>query len=109
MRWCRDIPLRLYERRKTEIIDRTLQSLKLHTPRGVEIKEDELEEHIHNVFQRTRNFSDTDFEIQKENLAEELVAPIKPSHPRNSVTRKIEAFLLCPEIIPILEERLLMF
>jgi hypothetical protein len=102
----RDIPYRLYERRKTEIINRTLQGLKLHIPSGVEIKEEELEEHIHNVFQRARNINDTDFEIQKENLAEELVAPIKPSHPRNSLTRKIEAFLLCPEIIPILEERL---
>ena len=102
----RDIPYRLYERRKTEIINRTLQGLKLHIPSGVEIKEDELEEHIHYVFQIARNIDDTDFEIQKENLAEELVAPIKSSHPRNSMTRKIEAFLLCPEIIPILKERL---
>ncbi len=102
----RDIPYRLYERRKTEIINRTLQGLKLHIPHGVEIKEDELEEHIQSVFQRARNINDADFEIQKEKLAEELVAPIKPSHSGNSLTRKIEAFLLCPEIIPILKERL---
>lgn len=105
----REIPYRIYERRKTEIIYRTLQGLKLHMPRGVEIEEDELEERIGNVFRKARSFSDTDFEIQKQRLAEELISPILPSHPENNIKRKIEVFLLCPEIIPILEERCISF
>ncbi len=105
----REIPHRIYERKKTDIINKTLQGLKLHMPRKAEIEEEDLGEHIQNVFRKVRGFSDTDFEIQKERLAEELVSPVNPSSPANNITRNIEGFLLCPEIIPILEERLLSF
>ena len=103
----REIPYRTYERRKAEIVDRTLQGLKLHIPRGVEIKDDELEEHIQKVFRKARSLSDIDFEIQKERLSEEFVSVIKPSHSKQNVSKTIQTFLLCPEIIPILEERIL--
>ena len=103
----REIPHKIYERRKTKIIDRTLQGMKVHMPPGVEIEENELEKHIQKVFRKARILEDTDFEIQKPKLAEELISPIKPSHPSNNITKMIEAFLLRPEIIPILEERLL--
>jgi hypothetical protein len=102
----REIPYRIYERKKAEIIYRTLQGLKLHMTRGVEIKDDDLEEHIQNIFRKTRSFNDINFEIHKERLAEELISPIKLSHPKNNIANMIETFLLCPEIIPILQERL---
>jgi hypothetical protein len=102
----RKIPNRIYERRKADVIHRTLQRLMLHTQPGIEMNKDELTEHIQSVFQKARSLTDVNFEIQKKNLAEELVAPIKPSHPNKTVTRKIEVFLLCHEIIPILEGKL---
>ena len=46
-------------------------------------------------------------QYHKERLAEELISPIKPSHPENNIAKMIETFLLCPEIIPILQEKLL--
>jgi len=105
----REIPNRIYEMRKAEIIYRTLQGLKLHMPSGAEIQEDELEERIQNVFQKARRFNDIDFEIHKERLAEELISPIKPSQAENNIAKMIEIFLLCPEIIPILQEKLKSF
>jgi hypothetical protein len=105
----REIPYKVYQRRKGEIINRTWQKMELHMPRGVEIEKSELKQHIQNVFRRVRILSDTDFEIRKAGLAEELIFPIKPSQPNHDTTKMIETFLLHPEIIPILEERLLSF
>ena len=105
----RKIPYRIYERRRGDIIDRTLEGMKLHMPPGKEIKENELKKHIQKVFRKTRMLSDTDFEIRKGELAEELISPIKPSHPQNNTVKTVEDFLLCPEIIPILQEKLLSY
>jgi predicted metal-dependent RNase len=104
----RELPYRFYERRKDEIVARTLERMKLHTSPRVEINEKEMKKHIHSIFEKARSLKDVEFEIQKDELAEELISPLKPQalSENSHLTRKIEAFLLSPEIIPLLEERL---
>jgi len=103
----RKLPYRFYERKKDEIVARTLERMKLHVPPRVEINEKEMKRHVHSIFEKARSLKDVEFEIQKDKLAEELISPLKPQtlSPNFVLIRKIEAFLLSPEIIPLLEER----
>jgi hypothetical protein len=105
----REIPNRIYERRKAEIIFRTLEGMKLHMSRGMEIDESELEKHIQNLFRTARILNDTDFEVQEGRLADDLISPIKPTHPKDNTDKVNEVFFLSPVIIPLLQERLLSF
>lgn len=103
----RNLPYRFYETKKDEIIARTLERMKLHVPPRVEINEKEMKRHVHSIFEKARSLRDVEFEIQKDKLAEELISPLKPQtlSSKSVLIRKIEAFLLSPEIIPLLEER----
>ncbi|NIO48053.1 MAG: hypothetical protein GTN73_01240 [Candidatus Aminicenantes bacterium] len=102
----RRIPSRLYQTRKEEILSRTLEAMKIHVPLWVDIDEEEMKSHIQAVYDETRRLDDPEFEIQKKRLAEDLISPFKPDIPAHNLARKIEGFLLSPEIIPILEERI---
>lgn len=102
----RRIPSRLYQTRKEEILTRTLEAMKIHVPLWVDIDEQEMKNHIQAVYDETRRLDDAEFEIQKQRLAEDIISPLKPDIPSHNLARKIEGFLLSPEIIPILEERI---
>lgn len=106
MERIRGLPSRVYERRKSWILSQTLRGLKLHAPRGTSIDEGEMRDHIQQIFDEARSLEDTEFEVQKEDLAQRLIFPIKRPETKNSLLRKIEGFLLCAEIIPILDERI---
>lgn len=108
MERIRELPYRFYDRKKDEIIDRTLERMKLHAPPKVEIDEKEMKKHIGSVFEKARSLKDVEFDLQKDKLTAELVSPLKPQALSSSspLSRKIEAFLLSPEIIPLIEERL---
>lgn len=102
----RHLPYRLYQRKKGEIIERTLEAMKLHMPRSMEINEVEVKKHLSTVFDKIRSLKEVEFEIQKEKIAEELVSSTKPQAPSGNfdINRKIEAFLLSPVIISLLEK-----
>jgi hypothetical protein len=108
MERIRELPYRFYERKKDEIIARTLERMKLHAPLKVEINEKEMKKHIGSVFEKARSLKGVEFDLQKDNLAAELISPLKPQvlSSSSSLSRKIEAFLLSPEIIPLIKERL---
>jgi hypothetical protein len=100
----RSLPDRVYERRKRQLVERTLEEIKLRSgPVFDEDRADEVEEGLENFYDRLRRLSDVDFEIQKESLAREFAALLKPQARPLNLTRKVEAFLLAPEIIPILD------
>ncbi|NIM90899.1 MAG: hypothetical protein GTO17_08120 [Candidatus Aminicenantes bacterium] len=104
----RELPCRFYARKKDQIIERTLARMKLHAPPRVEIDEKEMKKHIGFVLEKARSLKDIEFDLQKDELAAELIAPLKPQtlSSNSPLSRKIEAFLLSPEIIPLIEERL---
>ena len=101
----RRLPPRIYERRKAWIVSRTLKGMKLHLPRGIEIDEEAIKDRIEKIFDEARSLEETEFEVQKEELAKRLLAPLKRPEDKNSLLRKIEVFLLSAEAIPLLEER----
>jgi hypothetical protein len=102
----RRIPSRLYQTRKEEILNRTLESMKIHVPLWIDIDKEEMKNHIQAVYDETRRLDDAEFEIQKQRLAEDLISRFKPDIPSHNLARKIEGFLLSPEIIAILEKRI---
>lgn len=99
----RSIPDRLYEQRREMICQRTVEEIKLRVGRVPGFDETEIARKIGPFFDRVRSLSATDFEIQKEKLAEEFVSITKPQKPSIDLSRKIEAFLLAPEVISVLE------
>lgn len=103
----RSVPDRVYDRRKRQILERTLEEIKLRSgPAFNEETEEEVAAGIRNFYDRLRDLSEVDFEVQKENLAKEFASLIKPKSRPLNLTRKIEAFLLSPEIIPILDAKI---
>ncbi len=65
-----------------------------------------MSEKIGNFYDKVRGLDEVDFEIQKEKLAQEFANIVKPKPAALDMTKKIEAFLLSPEVIPILEARI---
>ena len=62
-------------------------------------------EGIGRVLDRCRSLSASEFELQRNELAEELVSLFKPELRFGDITKKIEIFLLSEEVIPLLRER----
>lgn len=92
------------------IRDRTAQEaidkLKVRVPRGYILAEGQLKAQLLKTMDEVRVMSDVDFAIQKEKIAENIKTQLLPEKPSVNIGVKIERFLLQPEIISILEERL---
>jgi hypothetical protein len=117
LRRLRDIPDYAWNHRKNEIISRMVERFSRY--RSV-LTEEEKEKEIKRLLDLTnkvRSMSDTDFELEKENLAE-MIKPVdridelrEELHRREPYMRKPKAskavrFLLNKRIIPILEQRI---
>ena len=102
----RRIPARAYMRRKNEIIQRSLLGMKLNAPRNMDRDEEGIAEQVRILYDKARRLDDTEFEIQKDGLAEGLLNVLKPEHKTGQVQQKIEKFLLSSEILSILRARL---
>lgn len=102
----RAIPDDRFERHKGEIARRILERLRKRQ-RGMVVLDEEAElARIDGLIEKVRSLSDVDFELQKETLVEELLAPYETAHHEPDVTAIIARHLLDPAIIPLLEEKL---
>jgi hypothetical protein len=103
----RSLPNQAYERQRDQIIERTLEGIKLRAGQAMETEdEEELAERIRRFYDRARGLAEVDFEVQKEKLAEEFVSLAKPKTIPLDATKKIGIFLLSLEVIPILTAEL---
>lgn len=103
----RGVPERLYDQRRNQIIEKSVEEIKVKAGPAVgRDGQEEMSEKIGNFYDKVRGLGEVDFEIQKEKLAEEFANIVKPKSAPLDLTKKIEAFLLSPEVIPILEERI---
>ena len=103
----RNVPGRVYKMRKAQIVGNTLEQMKVRaSPLFEEERTNEVAERLGDFYDRLRDLSDVDFEIEKESLAREFATLLKPQSRPLNLTQKIEAFLLAPEIIPILDARI---
>jgi len=103
----RAIPDDRFERHKEEIARRVLERIREHLHGAVVILDEEAElERIAALIEEARALSDVDFELQKEALIEDLLAPYEATRPQSDLTATITRHLLDPAIIPLLEEKL---
>ncbi|MFQ6013935.1 MAG: hypothetical protein ACE5NP_00650 [Anaerolineae bacterium] len=104
----RGVPPALFERKKEDIALRVMERLKSRLPRGFVfvIDEEEEKERILSILEEVRSLSDVEFELEKTNLVQELISKYEVPKAPVDVTVKIERFLLDPQIIPLLEEKL---
>lgn len=102
----REIPDWFYDMKKNDIVEKTLQKLKLHRNRHSEFSEDEEKAKILDFFDQIRSIPDIEFALNKQKYAEELKAMSRPAMPGIAPSAKIENFLLDPLIVPILDEML---
>ncbi|MFQ6039120.1 MAG: hypothetical protein ACE5LV_10955, partial [Candidatus Aminicenantales bacterium] len=103
----RQLPARAYARGRDILCRRALEGIKRHTPLRLELDEEETLRRLGEIMDEARGLDPVEFEVKKDSLAEDLAALI-PTLPATSgdVRRKIESFLLAPQIIPILRQRL---
>jgi len=100
------IPSEHFTKAEEKIVARTLKYIRKHLPRGQVIDEDKERERIVNFFKEVRSLPETDFILQKEQLAEEFMSPYTWEKPTIDISVRIERFLLSSTIIPLLEEKL---
>jgi len=105
----RHIPQEYYYWKKEEMVDRAVGKADKKSPPGVRLDKERLRIDISDMFDKVRSLRDTDFQLQKSELAKELKEIIKqkPGEKKEvDVVNRIKQFLLVENIISILEERL---
>ena len=106
----RALPEEKFQEHKDDIVERVWERIKEHLPRGALLFVDEEEEkaYILSILEETRSLSDAEFEVRKEELAQEFKARYEPSEGAIDIRLRIRCHLLNPHIIPLLEEKLAM-
>ena len=117
LRRVRDISDRVWNHRKYRMVSHMIERFSRHRSIMTEKEKEKELERLLFLFDKVRSMSNTDFEFEKENIAEEL----KPAdrvhelreeiHKREPYQRRPKAskavrFLLHKRVIPILEERI---
>lgn len=117
LRRVRDTPYYVWKHRKYRILSHMIERFSRYRSVMTEKEKEKELERLLSLFEKVRSMSDTDFEFEKENLAEE----IKPAdrvqelreeiqkrepHQRRPKASKAVRFLLHKGVIPILEERI---
>ncbi len=103
----RRVPADRFERHKKRVARWVLRELERRFHGRILILDREKELHrILDLLKKTRSLSDAAFELEKEKLIQELLAPYEASRPWVDVTPVIARHLLDPTIIPLLEEKL---
>ena len=95
-----------YEQRKEEIAKQAIDRAKTKEPPGYILDQDGLKKQILKAMDDVRAMPDVDFALKKEEIAKSIQSQLLPQRLPVNIGVKIERFLLHPEIIPILEERL---
>jgi hypothetical protein len=103
----RGLPADRFERTRDTIARRVLQGLVRRFRRRVVILDKEKElDRILDLLERVGSLPDVEFELEKEDLIQELLAPYEASRRRVDVRPVIGRHLLDPAIIPLLEQKL---
>lgn len=102
----RKMQSRPYSRNKDNIADRFIDRISLKNPHISEEELEEAREKVLEVMDEVRKLSDVDFELQKQDKVGELKSLIETEDKRDDVDQRIARFLLNPQIIPVLEEKI---
>ena len=97
-----------YESRKDVIVERFIDRIYLKNPRIEQNEVSEAANELVAIMDRARSLSDTDFALEKKDLAKRIKSLTEPERESN-LNRRIEKFLLAPETIYVLEDKLSSF
>lgn len=100
------MPQNSYDLKKDGIAKKAIDRMKAKVPPAFIIEEDKLKTQLLKTMDEARAMSNIDFNLKKEALAQNIKAQLLPEKPPINIGVKIERFLLQPEIISILEQRL---
>jgi len=103
----RKLPEKRYQAVKNKILDRFLEKASLMHPRQINDQTiATCRNQILAIIEESRDLSDIEFEVYKNEKGEAIKSLIKPQKKEVDVAKRIAKFLLNPEIIPVLEEQL---
>lgn len=103
----RSMPEDVYNLKKDEIAQKAIDRVKAKVPAGFIIEEEKIKAELQAAMDEARAMSDVDFSVKKDELASNIKTHLLPEKPPMNIGVKIERFLLQPEIIPILEKRII--
>ena len=101
----RSLPFSGYERRKEVVVDRYIKAISLIVPSLDQQDLLEARTKLLEILEEARDLSEVDFAIQKNDLAEKI-KNIVVSDERIDLDKRIARFLLSPQIVNILEEKI---
>ena len=101
----REAPESVYALKKEEWAEEIVKAGKLHSSFKI-VDEEKEKERIIKIFEEARALSDVEFALEKSNLARKLKENFTVPHLSFGVKNKILNYLLAPEVIPLLEEKL---
>ncbi len=102
----RRLPAPVFQKRKSDIAEKTLQRIRLHLPKGYELDESAEIAFIADILERAYSLDDIDYTVKKQELAQSVDQRYAlPEIPRD-IAVKIERFLLQPQIVPLLQEKI---
>ena len=102
----RNLPEWLYEKKKYDIVEKTLEKIEKHTPKNTEFQREAARIKILQLFDEMRELSDADYMLQKNEYADKLKQKFSIEKTMLDVSYKVEHFLLDPLIIPIIEDKM---
>ncbi len=103
------MPPKIYETKKHQIADRAIERLALKSPSLGAEQLNKARTELLRTMDEVRGLSDLDFAVQKEDIARETKNTIlggKQKENEIDVDKRIARFLLSPQTIPVLEEKL---
>lgn len=102
----RKMPGHRFEENKERIVQTLFNRLKGHLPPDYQLDEEAEKERLLTLLEEAYRMPDTDFNLKKEEILQEILEPYEVPRRPESVTQKIKRYLLDPSIIPLLEEKL---
>ena len=104
-RRVKSMPEQRYQLRKYDIADYHLEKISLKYPHLSQLELNDVKDKIIELLERIRNISEVEFSLKQEQILQEL-KNIVPAEKEVDVDKRIAKFLLSPEAITVLEEKL---
>ncbi len=104
----RGMPQSRYENKKDVIVERLVDRFYLKSPRIEQNEVSDVANELVAIMEKVRRLSETGFALEKKDLAKRIKGLIEPERESN-LDKRIEKFLLAPETIYVLEDKLSSF
>lgn len=102
----RNMPEPVFNKRKKIFVQRSIDIIRKHLPKGFIIEEEKEGNRISAVLEKARSLNDVDFSLKKTELTKSIISEYDLPQLPIDISIKIEKYFLSPEIVPLLQEKL---